>query len=126
MIVVKTDLKEIPFCCAECKYGKKYGLVGDTFCKILEEYFTGNVKPPHKERPDECPLVLLDTEVKHGFWFISEYEYLNCSVCGEAYFTGADSTAEAKERLAEGEYYPYCPHCGAKMDAEPPKKGKRK
>lgn len=66
-------------------------------------------------------------EVKHGFWFISEYEYLNCSVCGESYFTGADSTAEAKERLAEGNYYPYCPHCGAKMDAEPPqKKGKRK
>lgn len=65
-------------------------------------------------------------EVKHGFWFISEYEYLNCSVCGEAYFTGADSTAEAKERLAEGSYYPYCPHCGAKMDAEPPKKKARK
>lgn len=64
--------------------------------------------------------------MKHGYWFISEYEYLNCSVCGEAYFTGADSTAEAKERLAEGKYYPYCPHCGAKMDAEPPKKKERK
>lgn len=65
-------------------------------------------------------------EVKHGYWFISEYEYLNCSECGESYFTGADSTAEAKQLLAEGNYYPYCPHCGAKMDAEPPKKkGKR-
>ena len=67
-----------------------------------------------------------EAEVKHGYWFISEYEYLNCSECGESYFTGADSTAEAKERLAEGNYYPYCPHCGAKMDAEPPKKGRRK
>jgi DNA-directed RNA polymerase subunit RPC12/RpoP len=57
-------------------------------------------------------------EVKHGYWFISEYEYLNCSECGESYLTGADSTAEAKERLAEGNYYPYCPHCGAKMDGE--------
>ena len=65
-------------------------------------------------------------EVKHGYWFISEYEYLNCSECGESYFTGADSTAEAKERLAEGRYYPYCPHCGAKMDAEPPKRKERK
>ena len=65
-------------------------------------------------------------EVKHGYWFISEYEYLNCSECGESYFTGADSTAEAKERLAKGMSYPYCPHCGAKMDAEPPKKRKEK
>ena len=58
MIVAKTTLKEIPFSCSECKYGDKYGLVGDVYCRILKEYFTGNVKPPHKERPDECPLIL--------------------------------------------------------------------
>ena len=23
----------------------------------LGEYFTNNVKPPYKERPDECPLI---------------------------------------------------------------------
>ena len=57
-------------------------------------------------------------EVRHGYWYIVEYEYLNCSECGESYYTGADSTREARERLAEGEYYPYCPHCGAKMDGE--------
>lgn len=55
-------------------------------------------------------------EVRHGYWYIPEYEYLGCSECGEWYYTGADSTAEAKERLANGECYPYCPHCGAKMD----------
>ena len=57
-------------------------------------------------------------EVRHGYWYVPEYEYLGCSECGEWYYTGADSTAEAKERLANGEYYTYCPHCGAKMDGE--------
>lgn len=66
------------------------------------------------------------TEVKHGYWFILEYDYLNCSECGESYLTSAESTAQAKQLLAEGRYYSYCPHCGAKMDAEPPKKKARK
>lgn len=57
MITAKTTLKEIPHSCAECAYGRKYGLVGDVYCRILSEYFTGNTKPPHKERPDECPLM---------------------------------------------------------------------
>lgn len=57
MIVAKTALKEIPYSCAECPYGKKYGLVGDVYCRILSAYFTGNVTPPHKERPDDCPLI---------------------------------------------------------------------
>lgn len=57
-------------------------------------------------------------EVRHGYWYIPEYEFLGCSECGEWYFTGADSTAEAKERLSNGECYPFCPHCGAKMDGE--------
>lgn len=56
--------------------------------------------------------------VKHGKWLISEYEYYDCSVCGESYFNGCDSTQEAKERLLYRPYdvYKYCPHCGAKMD----------
>ena len=57
-------------------------------------------------------------EVRHGYWYIVEYEYLNCSECGESYYTGAESTKEARERLANGEYYPYCPYCSAPMDGE--------
>ncbi len=52
-----------------------------------------------------------------GHWFISEYEYLTCSECGEYYYTGCDSTAEAKKRLADGRHPNYCPNCGAKMSA---------
>lgn len=58
-IYAKTGLTAIPGSCAECVFGERYGLVGDVYCKILGEYFTGNVKPPHKMRPDECPLVEL-------------------------------------------------------------------
>lgn len=57
-------------------------------------------------------------EARNGYWYIPEYEYLGCSQCGGWYFTGADSMAEAKKRLADGECYPYCPHCGANMDGE--------
>ena len=57
-------------------------------------------------------------EVIHAHWFITEYEYLNCSHCGKAYYTGADSTKQAKELLENGHVYPYCPFCGAKMDEE--------
>ncbi len=59
MIIFKTELEELPPCCELCPYSKPYGLVGDRFCKITKAYFTGNVKPPYKERPDECPLTEL-------------------------------------------------------------------
>ena len=55
---------------------------------------------------------------KHGYWFFTEYEFFNCSECGEGYYNGSDSTAETKERLESGRFYPYCPHCGAKMEGE--------
>ena len=56
-------------------------------------------------------------EVKHGKWLISEYDYYDCSVCGESYFNGCDSTSEAKRRLEiHQDVYDYCPYCGAKMD----------
>ena len=53
---------------------------------------------------------------KHGYWFITEYEYLDCSVCGHSVYTGCESTSEAKQRIADGDVPNYCPHCGAKMD----------
>ena len=55
-IYAKTTMKHMPGSCNECQFGRRYGLVGDVECRILREYFTGNVKPPYKERPNECPL----------------------------------------------------------------------
>lgn len=59
-------------------------------------------------------------EVVHGRWLIDEYEYYDCSVCGESYFNGCDSRKEAEERLRERPYdvYAYCPYCGARMDGD--------
>lgn len=56
METVDKPLEQNPYSCAECRHGKKYGLVGDVFCTLTQSYFTGNTKPPHKERPDVCPL----------------------------------------------------------------------
>lgn len=50
-----------------------------------------------------------------GYWYFTEYEYYTCSVCGKSHFNFCDSTAEARAKLENGEYYPYCPECGAKM-----------
>ena len=60
--------------------------------------------------------MLKEQEAKTGHWTISEYEYLNCSRCGNSYYTGCDSTEEAKMRLKKGFYFKYCPFCGAKME----------
>lgn len=59
-VYAMTGMVSMPESCAECKMGQKYGCVGDVKCLILNSYFTGNVKPPHKDRPDECPLVAAD------------------------------------------------------------------
>lgn len=53
--------------------------------------------------------------IKRGHWCIDEYEYFYCSLCGRAYYNGCDSTIEAKSKLNSGNYYPYCPFCGAQM-----------
>ena len=64
---------------------------------------------------NEAPTV--DAEpMRHGKWLFSDYDYFTCSVCGGQYFTGADSTKDAKAMLENNAYYPYCPHCGARMD----------
>lgn len=54
--------EDVPQSCTECKFGERYGCVGDVKCMVLEEYFTGNTEPPYKERPDKCPLVLFRNE----------------------------------------------------------------
>lgn len=56
--------------------------------------------------------------VVHGKWIINEYEYFTCSVCGNGYYNGAQSTAQAKSFLKCGFADNYCGYCGAKMDKE--------
>lgn len=59
-IYAKTPMGTMPGSCTECKFGERYGYVGDVKCRVLNDYFTGNVKPPYKERPDACPLREMD------------------------------------------------------------------
>ena len=61
---------------------------------------------------DEQPTI---EQPKKGHWIIDDYDYLDCSCCGESYYTGCDSTKEAQERLEKGQVYTYCPYCGAYM-----------
>ena len=75
----------------------------------------GNPRHIAQQMVEEQPTADV-TEVRHGEWRIFEYEYLTCSECGDSYYTGANSTVEAKYKLETGRYYPFCPHCGAKMD----------
>ena len=56
--------------------------------------------------------------VVHARWTISEYEFLDCSACGDSYYTGAESTDQAQSYLNSGDYYKHCPNCGARMDLE--------
>ena len=56
--------------------------------------------------------------VRHGRWFFTEYEFFTCSVCGESYYNGAESTAQAESYLNSGHTYKYCPNCGARMGKE--------
>lgn len=59
-----------------------------------------------------------NTQLKHGYWFFTEYEFFTCSVCGESYFNHCDCSDEARAALRNGDFHPYCSHCGAKMDGE--------
>ena len=54
-----------------------------------------------------------------GYWGFIVRDHAVCSVCGETIHTPFDTTEEAKEHW--NELYPYCPHCGAKMEYRPPK-----
>ena len=109
---IKLYLKaaDIPRSCNECFLGERYGCVGDVKCKALDEYFTGNVKPPYKERPDECPLAELPE--RHGAWKLIDHfaPYQACSACGFV------MPIAAGENVREIRLYRYCPNCGARMD----------
>ena len=59
-VYARTTMGTMPGSCTECAFGRRYGFVGDVECRILREYFTGNVEPPYKERPDECPLLEME------------------------------------------------------------------
>lgn len=104
------EAADMPGSCAECFLGKRYGCVGDVECKVLGEYFTGNVRPPHKERPDRCPLMVLPE--KRGVWEAVFHfaPYQRCSACGY------EMPMTASENMAEIRLYRYCPDCGARMD----------
>lgn len=49
----------------------------------------------------------------HGKWVVVEHEYLNCSVCGEAMYTGCSSSKEAM--ILKDHWKNFCPNCGARM-----------
>ena len=105
--------EDMPGSCVECFLGERYGCVGDVKCKALNEYFTNNVRPPYKERPDECPMTVLPE--KHGTWQMTEHfaPYQKCSECGyEMPMVAGES--EIAIRL-----FCYCPSCGARMDEAP-------
>ena len=50
-----------------------------------------------------------------GEWKIVEYEFFTCSHCGDGYYNGAESRAQAESYLNSGYVNAFCPHCGAPM-----------
>ena len=89
--------------CTHCRNGRC-----NTYCDHFECY------TPYLNLIPTADVV----EVRHGYWFITEYEYFTCSECGNSYYNGCESTAEAKQRMKDGFYNNYCGHCGAKMDGK--------
>lgn len=91
---------QFPSNCRECKLCKPYGCVGDCYCMWLGEYFTNNVKPPYKERPDECPLIpvpdhgrLIDAD-KIG---LTDFEIIMCQQ-GNPHKNALESLLEKLEK----------------------------
>lgn len=81
----------------------------DGNCKeCVENYIEWDIKDGEQVQKEE-------NQPKKGHWIIDEYDYFDCSCCGESYYNGCDSTKEAQERLEKGQVYTYCPYCGAYM-----------
>lgn len=67
---------------------------------------------------DETPKADVK-QVVHGYWYLtSDYEWFTCSACGDSYYNGSETTKEARQKLETGDYYEFCPHCGAEMGAK--------
>lgn len=56
--------------------------------------------------------------VVHAHWCLTEPEYLNCSACGTAYYTGIETWSAAQDHLEYVGGPKRCPHCGAHMNEE--------
>lgn len=69
-------------------------------------------------RIEEFPEIAPESLRPTGRWILTneDYEYLTCSVCGGAYYTGAETFARAQDHLTFAGGYKYCPNCGAKME----------
>lgn len=85
--------------CALCKYSGKY-THEDCEIEITEDK---NILVEAFERlawgngdPKDC------VPVKHGHWLVNRF-FIECSECGEPFLLKPQN---------------YCPHCGARMDAE--------
>lgn len=78
--------------------------------ELLNKYRNGILQLINEQATvDVAPVV-------HGHWFLTEVEYLNCSVCGEAYYTGIQTWSAAQDNLKYAGGHKFCPNCGAKMD----------
>ena len=99
MILVKTGVDKMPSSCVECKYGERYGCVGDMKCQVLNEYFTNNTKPPYNERSDECPLVDTEPIIQRMEEF--ETEYRSYSENSVDHFGGKADAMDTAKRLVK-------------------------
>ena len=88
----------------------KEGSACDKFAESLQN------KKDHK--PGSIAITREQVEKMRGEWKIIEYEFFTCSRCGNSYYSGAESTAQAKSYLNSGHTYDFCPHCGAPMTDE--------
>lgn len=85
----------------------KEGSACDKFAESLQN------KKAHK--PGGGSITREQVEKMRGEWKIIEYEFFTCSGCWDSYYSGAESTAQAKSYLNSGHVYDFCPHCGAPM-----------
>lgn len=145
-VCVPTDMEVMPRGCQECALGKPYGCVGDVYCKVLGDYFTGNppyLKIPCKERPDECPLVEMRSDDSVSISARTEMDSIpeNCVECKlggwncrgmtkcrildkffnenlePPYKSRTDECPLTKKELPKGNFLAYADLC--KMDGEP-------
>lgn len=93
--------------------------------RVIENEWNKKTSPSSWAEAFDCVISDIDdeptadvVEVRHGEWYIREYEFFTCSECGHDHWNSCEYTAQAKERLKNGEHPNYCPNCGAKMSGE--------